>query len=289
MKRATVLLALMLAPSAPAWAVSKEILQLQQMVQTLSDRVKDLDNRMTERMALMTQLVEKAADANNRLQTSIDGVQTKLQTAISTQTAAQNQKIDSQAARLQQISDSVDEMKARQNKLSDQLTQLRQFLETVQAQPPAAAQPTEPAPGSVPPTTAPVPAPAPARPPVPSPQALYSNALKDYVDSKTDLAMTGFQEYLKNYPEGERAENAQFYIGEIYYLNAQYTKAVEAYNKVIDGYPKGNKTPDAHLKKGFALAEMRMKPQARKELDVLIRKFPNSDQAKLARAKIAKL
>src|ERR1017187_5419900 len=123
MKRATLLFALMLALSAPAWAVSKEILQLQQMVQTLTDRIEKLDNSNREKMVVMTQLVEKTADATNRLQGALDAMQHSLQTAITSQGAVQNQKIDGQQARLQQISDSLDEMKARQTKLSEQITQ----------------------------------------------------------------------------------------------------------------------------------------------------------------------
>ena len=281
MKRATLLFALMLALSAPAWAVSKEILQLQQMVQTLTDRIEKLDNSNREKMVVMTQLVEKTADATNRLQGALDAMQHSLQTAITSQGAVQNQKIDGQQARLQQISDSLDEMKARQTKLSEQITQLRQFMETVQSQPPptAANQGVQPA----------VAAPTPVVPPPPSPQTLYENALRDMLAAKTDLAMLGFEDYLKTYPDGERAENAQFYIGEIYYQNAQYSKAVEAYTKVIDGFPKGNKTPAAHLKKGYALAEMRMRAAAKKELEILIRRFPASDEAKRARQRIANL
>jgi tol-pal system protein YbgF len=278
MKRATLLFALMLALSAPAWAVSKEILQLQQMIQDLTNRVEKLDNAQREKMAVMTQLVEKTSDATNRLQGALDAMQKTMQNAITSQGAIENQKIDGQQSHLQQISDSLDEMKARQQKLSDQITQLRQFMETIQSQPaPAAVQPTAPAPV------------APAVPPPPSPQTLYENALRDMLASKTDLAMLGFEDYLKNYPAGERAENAQFYIGEIYYQNAQYSKSVAAYNKVIDGYPNGNKVPSAHLKKGYALAEMRMKVAAKKEFEVLIRKFPGSDEAKRARERIARL
>jgi len=283
MKRATLLFALMLALSAPAWAVSKEILELQQMIRTLTDRIEKLDNTQREKMVVMTQLVEKTADATNRLQGALEAMQHSLQTAITSQAGVQTQRIEGQQARLQQISDGLDEMKARQQKLSEQITQLRQFLETVQSQPPPAAV-TQGAPAVTPP--APV---VPQAPPAPSPQTLYENALRDMLAAKTDLAMLGFQDYLKNYPDGERAENAQFYIGEIYYQNAQYSKAVEAYTKVIDGFPKGNKVPSAHLKKGYALAEMRMKVAAKRELEVLIRKFPSSDEAKRARERIAKL
>src|SRR5450755_2897951 len=105
MTRATLLFALMLALSAPAWAVSKEILELQQMIRTLTDRIEKLDNNNREKMAVMTQLIEKTAAATNRLQGSLDASQRAMQTAITSQGAIENQKIDGQTARLQQISD----------------------------------------------------------------------------------------------------------------------------------------------------------------------------------------
>src|ERR1035438_1888518 len=123
---------------APVYAVSKEIVQLQQMVQTLSDQVRDLQKAFLEKNAVMTSLVEKSADNTNRLQTAIDNLQKTLQTSLGSQVTSTNQRLDSQQQRLQLINDSVDELKARQTKLSEQLTQIRILLETVQA-PPAAA------------------------------------------------------------------------------------------------------------------------------------------------------
>src|SRR5258708_32129885 len=267
MKRMTLFLALLLALAAPAFAVSKEIVQLQQSVQLLSDQIRDLNRLVTERMAVMTQLVEKAADSTNKLQGSIDNMQRTLETAIRSQTVSVNQKLDSEQSRLQAVADGVDDLRARQTKLSDQLTQIRQLLETIQSQP--APQPVQPV---VP--VSPVPAPTP-----PSPMALYDNTLRDYLAGKKDLAMSGFQEYLKTYPDGDRAENCQYYIGEIYYSDGKFSKAVEAYTAVIDRYPKGNKTPAAHLRKADALIEMKAKLAAQKELNTIIRRFPKSPEA----------
>src|SRR3954469_11214274 len=107
MKRIAIYLTLMLAISSPAWAVSKEIVQLQQSVQLLTDQIRDLTRLVTERFALMTQLVEKASDSTNKLQASVDNVQRSVQGAITAQSTDTSRKFDSQTARLQQISDSV--------------------------------------------------------------------------------------------------------------------------------------------------------------------------------------
>jgi tol-pal system protein YbgF len=252
---------------APVYAVSKEIVQLQQMVQTLSDQVRDLQKAFLEKNAVMTSLVEKSADNTNRLQTAIDNLQKTLQTSLGSQVTSTNQRLDSQQQRLQLINDSVDELKARQTKLSEQLTQIRILLETVQA-PPAAAPVQQAVPQ------------APAGPP-PAPD-LYKKASEDLLNSNTKQAMAEFQDYLKYYPDGDRAENCSFFIGEIYYTNGDFQKAIDYYHDVIDRYPNGNKVPAAHLKLGYALLEMRQKTDAAKELRLLIRKFPHSDEAKKA-------
>jgi len=256
-----------LALSTPAWAVSKEIIQLQQMVQLLSDQVLQLQKAFLEKNAVMAELVEKSADNTNRLQASIDNLQRTLQTSLGSQVTSTNQRLDSQQQRLQLINDSVDELKARQNKLSDQLTQIRQLLETIQA-PPAAAAPVQQA----------VPQAPPGPPPAP---ALYDSALRD-VAANPKQAMSELQDYLKYYPDGDRAENCRFFIGEIHYINGDFQRAIDSYHDVIDNYPNGNKTAAAYLKLGYALLELKQKAEAAKQLRLLIKKYPRSDEAKKA-------
>jgi tol-pal system protein YbgF len=256
----------------PVYAVSKEIVQLQQMVQTLSDQVRDLQKAFLEKNAVMAELVEKSADNTNRLQAAIDSLQKTLQSSLGSQVTSTNQRLDSQQQRLQLINDSVDELKSRQNKLSEQLTQIRTLLETVQA-PPAAAPVQQQV----------IPQPPPGPPPAPD---LYKKASGDLINGDTKQAMAEFQDYLKYYPDGDRAENCNFFIGEIYYTNGDFQRAIDYYHDVIDRYPEGNKTAAAYLKLGFALLELRQKTDAAKELHLLIKKFPHSDEAKRAQDRL---
>ncbi len=251
----------------PAYPVAKEIIQLQRDVALLQDMVRDLNRLMTERMAVMTQLVERNTDTTNKLGAALENVQRSLAGAL----AAQGQKIDSGQHGVQALSESLEDLKARQTRLGEQLVQIRQLLETIQAQP----QPTAAA------------APAPAPPP--NPQGLYENALRDLQGGKNDLAMAGFLDYLKYFPETDLAGNAQFYIGEVNYRKGDYDKAIDAYNAVLDNYPKNNKNPTAHWKKAQALLELKQRDAAARELRALIRRFPNSDEAKLARDRLKAL
>jgi tetratricopeptide (TPR) repeat protein len=58
------------------------------------------------------------------------------------------------------------------------------------------------------------------------------------------------------HPDSEYAGNAQYWIGECYYTQRDYARALEAFNKVIERYPKGQKVPDALLKVGFSLTAL---------------------------------
>lgn len=252
----------------PAYPVAKEIIQLQRDVALLQDMVRDLNRLMTERMAVMTQLVERNTDTTNKLGAALENVQRSLANTM----AAQGQKIDSGQQHVQALSESLEDLKARQSKLGEQLVQIRQLLETIQAQPQPAAV---------------APAPAPVVPP--NPKDLYENALRDLQGGKNDLAMAEFMDYLKYFPETDLAGNAQFYIGEVNYRKGDYDKSIDAYNAVLDNYPKSNKAATAHWKKAQALMELKQRDAAVRELRTLIRRFPNSDEAKLARDRLKAL
>jgi tol-pal system protein YbgF len=104
-----------------------------------------------------------------------------------------------------------------------------------------------------------------------------------------DTAKKKFKELIERYPKSERADNAQFWIGEIYYREKWYEKAILEYQKVIENYPKGNKVPASLLKQGLAFKNLGDKANARLILEELIRKYPKTSEAKIARDKLKNL
>jgi tol-pal system protein YbgF len=91
---------------------------------------------------------------------------------------------------------------------------------------------------------------------------------------------------LKIYPKSKHADNAQFWIGEIYYREKWYEKAILEYQKVIEKYPKGNKVESSLLKQGLAFYNIGDRANARLILNVLIKKYPKSNEAKIAKRKL---
>jgi tol-pal system protein YbgF len=115
---------------------------------------------------------------------------------------------------------------------------------------------------------------------------LYAKAKQDFDSGELEPARTGFQEFLKRYPKSAIADSAQFWIGEIYYRQKWYEKAILEYQKVIENYPKGNKVQASLLKQGFSFFNLGDKSNARLILKELINKYPSSNEAKIAKQKL---
>jgi tol-pal system protein YbgF len=114
----------------------------------------------------------------------------------------------------------------------------------------------------------------------------YRSAKQAYDDGDFNAAREGFQKFIKEYPKSTNADNAQFWIGETYYREKWYEKAILEYQKVIEKYPKGNKITASLLKQGFAFLNLGDKVNARLILSELIKKYPKSNEAKIAEHKL---
>ena len=120
------------------------------------------------------------------------------------------------------------------------------------------------------------------------PKQLYDAAYLDLTKGKYDLAITGFVNYLKYFPETELADNAQYWLGECHYAKKNYTKAAIEFHKVLENYSTGDKVPSALYKLGLSLLELKSVGQANKYFQELVDKYPNTEEAKLAKEKLNK-
>jgi tol-pal system protein YbgF len=129
---------------------------------------------------------------------------------------------------------------------------------------------------------------APAKKPS-SEDEVYRSAKQAFDQGNFDAARQGFQEFIKRYPNSKNADNAQFWIGEIYYREKWYEKAILEYQNVIENYPKGNKVPAALLKQGLAFSNIGDTANAKLILQELNRKYPKSNEARVAAEKLKTL
>lgn len=117
-------------------------------------------------------------------------------------------------------------------------------------------------------------------------QQLYDNAKQAFDNGQLDKARQDFQRLLKEYPKSTMADNAQYWIGETYFREKWFEKAILEYQAVIENYPKGNKVAAAMLKQGMAFVELGDKSNARLILKELVKKYPDSNEAKIASKKL---
>ncbi|HXJ15746.1 MAG TPA: tol-pal system protein YbgF [Candidatus Polarisedimenticolia bacterium] len=259
-----------LAPQ-PAGAVSKEIIQLQQQVAQLLQGQQDLRTAVASNSATLRTLVQQSLDSVNQLH----GQMGALQRTVQDVQANTGSRIDAMTQQTQGLSDNLQDVQARVGKLSQQLTDIQNLLQSIDAKvsggSPAAAAGGATAPTGMPPISA---------------DTLYQNALRDLTSGKYDLARQEFSDYIKNFPDNDLASNAQFYLGEIAYAQDDFKSAIAAYDTVLAKYPKSFKLAASLLKKGMAEIELGLKTSATRDLREVVRRFPGSDEARRAQARL---
>jgi tol-pal system protein YbgF len=123
----------------------------------------------------------------------------------------------------------------------------------------------------------------------PQAETLYQQGKQAFDQADFTTARANFEKIIAEFPKSEQADNAQFWIGEIYYREKWYEKAILEYQKVIEKYPKGNKVPASLLKQGFSFLNLDDKANARLILKELVKKYPDSNEGKIARQKLEDL
>lgn len=119
-----------------------------------------------------------------------------------------------------------------------------------------------------------------------NPDQLFAAAYGDYSRGNYDLAISEFRQYVETYPSSEMADNAQYWIGESLYGKKQLNEAITEFDKVITSFSKGDKVAAARFKKGMVLIELGQQDAGRAELLNLVKLFPRSNEAQLARQQL---
>jgi len=277
-----------LAPP-PARAVSKEIVQLQQQVAMLLQGQQGLQTATTQNYATLRTLLEQSIDSVNHMTAQMGALQKTVQETQATT----GSRIDSLSTQVQALADNLDDLKTRMGKLSDQMASTQGVVQSLDAKITGTAPAGAAAPGAVgpaaPDNSAALPAAGGGPVALPSPDLLYTNALRDFSGGNYDLAGQEFSQYLKYYPTTQLASNAQFYLGEIDYAQGNYKQAIAAYDLVLTNYSRSFKRASAQLKKAYALLEIRQRAAAIRELRGVIRQNPGTEEDRKARAKLQEL
>ena len=119
-----------------------------------------------------------------------------------------------------------------------------------------------------------------------SEQAAYTHAFDALKTTDYASAITRFRDFLRSYPQSQLAGNAQYWLGEAYYVTHDYDNAAASFRAVGEQYPQSPKVPDALLKLGLTQIDQKKLTEARATLKQVGQRFPNSDAAKLAAARL---
>ncbi|CAN5773659.1 tol-pal system protein YbgF [soil metagenome] len=115
------------------------------------------------------------------------------------------------------------------------------------------------------------------------PIALYNSAITDYQQGRLDLAREGFSEYLRRFPDGLSASDAQYWIGTTWYDQERWDSAIAELREVPSRWPDSSKAPLALRKIGDAYRAQGDDERARAAYQQLIQQYPNSAEADAAR------
>jgi len=250
--------------ASPSWGYAgtkEEIIRLQSDVLQLQEQIRMLQKSSDDRGAVLKSLLEQL---NDQIAKSNLVMQT-LSQAVAGQKAESGNAVKQLTQEIQKLSVKLDDTNNRIAGLYQKVEDSQVKASSLRSLPAGGAS------GSV------------------EPDQVYSQAYNDYLTGNYDLAITGFQDFLTNYPNSEYADNAAHYIGVCYFEQGRYEQAVQAFDQVINLYPKADKTPVAYFKKAAAYQALQKNNEAVENWKKLCMLFPDSQEAKLAAQELEKL
>jgi TolA-binding protein len=262
-------LAVLCGLASPAQAANKEHQQLMADLRMLQEQAQLLQN-----------LIGTVTD-------TLKGVNTRLdQQAEVNRKAFADQKlvIDNLTNDVRVVREKLDDNNVRIGSLTQELDSLRQAMQQLSTRPSGTSDP-DPSAVDGAQATGGLPAPAVGA----SPQKIFDAARGDYFAGQYDLAIIGFADYVKSFPRSDMADDAQVNICAAYIADGKPDKAVEACDLAIRNYPTADKIPEAYYRKGLALSSLKDVAGARAAWDEIVKKYPDSQEASLARQGLERL
>jgi tol-pal system protein YbgF len=262
-------LAFLSGVASPASAANKEHQQLMadlRMLQEQAQLLQNLIGSVTEALKAVNTRLDQQAEVNRKA------------------FADQKLVVENLTHDVRVIREKLDDNNVRIGSLTQEMDSLRQAMQQLSTRPsattdldPSALDGAQATAGS-PTSTVGV-----------SPQKLFDTARGDYMAGQYDLAIIGFADYVRSFPKSDMADDAQVNICTAYVADGKFDKAVEACDVAIRTYPTGDKIPEAFYRKGLALSTLKDAPGARAAWEEVVKKYPQSQEAELARQGLERL
>ena len=206
------------------------------------------------------------------LQRSFTDALAKHQADTAQSLATINSKIDPLDRSVGSLQENVAQITRKFNDLNKTLDDLSSAIRLLQAPPapPPAAVPTAAASSA-------------------AASTMYEAVYKAYSQGKEDTAMMGFIEYLKQYPQGEDAPSAQYYMGHLFDHASQYEDGVKAFQAVVDRYPDSSRASDAMYMIGVEYQKLKENAKAVAAYQAFLKQNPDHENTSKAKTRIAEL
>jgi tol-pal system protein YbgF len=246
--------------------VKEELVRLQADVLALQNQMRQLEKSFTERTDAIRSLVVQLNDQVGKTSLALGKISTSLETQSSGDLAA----VQTVLKEVRDLAGKMDDANMRISALAQQIVDMK-----VQTKP--ISQRTfqnvadNPAQLSS------------------SADQIYSEAFNDLIQGNLDFAIQGFSAFLRNFPTNDKADDAQYNIGEAYYNDGKYAQAAAAFSKVVSDYASGGKVASALFKRAKAEVALLQKDGAIADFRTVAEKYPNEPEASLARAELLKL
>jgi tol-pal system protein YbgF len=268
----------------------------------------------------LRQEMAAAQQSAQRARIDADAVSAQVDKRVREQTSEHDRQISALTRQIDSLNDTVTTLSGRVDELTTKLDVASRQLRGAAPAAGATAAATTPRPatgaagapagGSGPGAAAgtpasPAPAPVAAVPSRPTtgslqPQDIYQAAYIDFSKGSYSLAIAGFREFLRRYPDHELAGSAQYWIGEAYLALARgftdasqndkasesLEQAVQEFKKVQANYPRADKVPTALYKEALALIDLKQPGLAQARLQYLVDNFPRAEETSLARERL---
>ncbi len=259
------LLLLVFAPSAQA-GVKEELMRLQSDVLALQNQIRMIEKNFNDQTEGLKSLVVQLNDQvgkSNLILSKVAGI-------LDTQASGGKATDQALLQEIRNLSGKMDESATRISALAQQIADMK-----VQAKP--LTQRSYQGIGTE------------GGNPAVSADTIYSEAYNDLIQGNLDLAIEGFSAFIRNFPTNDKADDAQYNIGEAYYNQNKLPQAIAAFTRILNDYPAGDKVASAVFKRGKAELLQGEKDNAIEDFKTVVRKYPSAPEANLAKAELDSL
>ena len=120
-------------------------------------------------------------------------------------------------------------------------------------------------------------------------QAEYDTALAILREGRYTEAAQAFKKFLADHPGSTYADNANYWLGEAYYVTRNFDKAQRAFQSLVDTFPKSAKVPGSRLKIAYINYEKKDWPAARKTLSGIVSDYPDTTVSRQANERLQRM